>query len=133
MVLVDSAHADQENRFPPAVAELQRNQIREAKKFEWEVLFEIPRVRGQCCSDPVEVTLNCTFRSTRAWLDELPGLHESLGQAALTGPFGDIPLSALSHDPERPPEGLSPDVGKAFNDAWEKMQKELPALSTQSK
>jgi hypothetical protein len=82
MVLVDSVHPDQENRLPPAVAEVQRNQIREAKKFEWGVLFGIPRVRGQCGSDPLEVTVNCTFRSTRAWLGELEGFHESLGQAA---------------------------------------------------
>ena len=81
----------------------------------------------------MEVTLNCTFRSTRAWLGELQGLHESLGQAALTGPFGDILLSALSHDPKKLPQWLSPDVGKVFNDACEKMQKELPTLSTQGK
>jgi hypothetical protein len=69
----------------------------------------------------------------RAWLGELEGFHENLGQAASTGPFGDIPLSVLSHDPEKLPEQLSPDVGKVFNDAWEKMQEELPALSTQGK
>ena len=133
MIFVDSVHPDQENRLSPAVAQVQRNQMREAKKFEWEVLFGIPRVRGQCGSDPVEVTVNCNFRTTRAWLGELEGFHESLSQAALTGPFGDIPLSVLSHDPQKLPEWLSPDDGKVFNDAWEKMQEELPTLSTQGK
>src|SRR5262249_51906594 len=65
----------------------------------------------------------------RAWLGELEGFHESLAQAASTGPFGDIPLSVLSHDPEKIPEWLSPDVGKVSNDVWEKMQAELPTLS----
>ena len=129
MVLVDSAHPDQPNRLP-AIAELQRSQTREAEKFKLEVLFGIPRFTGHCGSEPVEIALNCTFRSARACVGELEGFHESAAQAALTGPFGNIPLSVLSHDPEKLIEEFPPDDRKNVNDVWEQLQEELVHLST---
>ena len=81
MVLVDSVHPDQDNRLPRAVVEWQRNQTRDARRLEWEILFGIPRVRGQCGSegsDAVDVALNRTFRGTRAWRRELEGSRRAL-------------------------------------------------------
>src|SRR5215469_5595440 len=131
MILVDSSHPDQFNRYPPILRKQVRIALRNAKLFEWQVPFGIPRLRKQCGSDPVDITLDCTFRDARAWVGETEALPESAAQAALTGPFGDIPLSVLSRDPEKLPPELSPDVGKIENDIWEKMQEELRTLSTQ--
>ena len=131
MILVDSSHPDQFNRYPPIVRKQVARDLRNYKLFEWQVPFGIPRLRKQCGSDPVDITLDCTFRDARAWVGETEALPESAAQAALTGPFGDIPLSVLSHDPEKLPPEFSPDVGKIVNDIWEKMQEELATLSTQ--
>ena len=131
MILVDSSHPDQFNRYPPIVRKQVARDLRNYKLFEWQVPFGIPRLRNQCGSDPVDITLDCTFRDARARVGELEAFPESGAQAALTGPFGDIPLSVLSRDPEKLQPELSPDVGKIWNDIWEKMQEELPSLSTQ--
>jgi len=131
MILVDSAHPDQLNRFPPIVTKQWPRDLPNAKLFEWQVPFGIPRLRKQCGSDPVDITLNCTFRDVRAWVGEIEAFPENAAQAASTGPFGDIPLSVLSRDPEKLPSEYSPDLGKIVNDIWEKMQEELRTLSTQ--
>ena len=55
---------------------------------------------------------------------------ESAAQSAKTGPFGDMPLAVLSHDPDKPSAEMPPDLAKAVNAEWEKMQEELAHLST---
>ena len=84
-----------------------------------------------CGSDPAQITLDCTFESGRAWAEELESFPQSIAQARLTGPFGDLPLSVLSHDPDRLMEELPPEVRKTANDVWEQMQEELVHLSIQ--
>ena len=88
MILVDSSHPDQRNRFPPIVRKQVARDLRNAKLFEWQVPFGIPRLRKQCGSDPVDITLNCLFRDARAWVGEIEAFPESAAQAASTGPFG---------------------------------------------
>src|SRR5205814_9663800 len=91
MVLVDSVHPDQLKRLPAAVSNLQMAQLRQARKFEFEVLFGIARFMRTCGSDPAQITLDCTFESGRAWAEELESFPQSIAQARLTGPFGDLP------------------------------------------
>ena len=55
--------------------------------------------------------------------------------AATTGPFGEMPLVVLSHDPEVNDFGgffSPPDLIKAER-AWSEMQEELKGLSSRSK
>lgn len=133
MVLVDSVHPDQWDRLPPAIWKITQEQGQEAKTFEWEVLFGIPRLKGVCGSDPQDIALNCNFESARTSVAEGAFLRESLADARLTGPFDGIPLTVLSHDPDKLIDGFPPELGRAANTAWEQMQEELVHLSTQGK
>jgi pimeloyl-ACP methyl ester carboxylesterase len=129
MILVDSVHPDQWNRLPAAIWKIQQEQGREAKKFEWEALFGIPRLKRACGSDPRDIALNCTFESGRTWAAEIALLRESLDDARPTGPFGDLPLTVLSHDPEKLIEEFPPELRTTFNLVWEQMQEELVHVS----
>jgi len=133
MVLVDSVHPDQWNRLPAAIWKIQQGQGREAKKFEWEALFGIPRLKRACGSDPQDIALNCTFESGRTWAAEIALLRESLDDARSTGPFGGLPVTVLSRDPEKLIEEFPPELRKTVNLVWEQMQEELVHLSTQGK
>jgi hypothetical protein len=106
---------------------------REAKKFEWEVLFGIPRLKRACGSDPQDIALNCTFESGRTFAAEIALLRESIADARSTGPFDGIPLTILSHDPDKLIEEFPPELGRTANAIWEQMQEELVHLSTQGK
>ena len=92
--------------------------------------FGIPRLRQICGSDPLEVALNCTFHSARAWVAEFKAFRENGVQTSATGPFVDLPLAVLSHDPEKRLPELPADAGKVFNKLWEEMQEDLTHLST---
>ena len=133
IVLVDSVHPDQWDRLPPAIWKIQQEQGREAKKFEWEVLFGIPRLKRECGSDPQEIVLNCTFESGRTWAAEIALVRESIANAKPTGPFDSIPLTVLSHDPDKLIEEFPAELRRPVNIVWEQMQEELVHLSTQGK
>ena len=133
IVLVDSVHPDQWDRLPPSMWKFEQEQTREAKKFEWEVLFGIPRLRGACGSDPMDIAMNCTFESGRTWAAEHMLVRESAADARSTGPFDHLPFSVLSHDPEKPNEELPAELRTTVNAVWEQMQEELGHLSTQGK
>lgn len=131
IVLVDSVHPDQWNRLPATIWKEQQKQGREAKKFEWEALFGIPRLRRACGSDPQEIALNCTFESGRTWAAEVELIQDSLADTRSTGPFDGIPLTVLSHDPDKLIEEYPPELRRTSNAIWEQMQEKLVHLSTQ--
>lgn len=130
MVLVDASHPDQENRFPPELKTMEGTLLRESEFLEYAMPFGVPRLLGLCDDDPLQRAAECNWHTAREALAELKSFHESAAQTATTGPLGDLPLVVLSHDPDRPSADLAPDVAKAANDAWEKMQEELAHLSS---
>jgi pimeloyl-ACP methyl ester carboxylesterase len=130
MVLVDSSHPDQENRFPPELKNMRGSWLREAEFLEYTMPFGIPRLLGFCDEDPVLRAAECDWNDAREGVEEMKAFPESAAQAAATGPLGDIPLAVLSHDPDRPSADLPADLAKPTNEAWEKMQEELAHLST---
>ncbi len=130
MVLVDASHPDQENRFPPAMKDMRGTWLRETEFLEFTMPFGIPRLLDLCDPDPVIRAAECNFHTTRAAVAEMKAFSESAAQTAATGPFGDLPLAVLSHDPDKPSSDLPADLAKPTNDAWEKMQEELARLST---
>jgi pimeloyl-ACP methyl ester carboxylesterase len=130
MVLVDASHPDQENRFPPAMKDMRGTWLREAEFLEFTMPFGIPRLLGLCDPEPNIRAAECNFHTTREAVAEMKAFSESAAQAATTGPFGDMPLAVLSHDPDKPSAELPADLAKPTNDAWEKMQEELAHLST---
>lgn len=133
MVLVDASHPDQENRFPAALKDMRASWLREAEFLEFTMPFGIPRLIALCDPDPVVRAADCNFNAAREAVAEMKGFPESAAQAAATGPFDDLPLVVLSHDPEKASSDLPADLAKPTNAAWEKMQEELAGLSTRGK
>jgi pimeloyl-ACP methyl ester carboxylesterase len=130
MVLVDSSHPDQDNRFPPELKKMEGTWLREAEFLEFSTPFGVPRLMGLCDEDPVQRAAECNLHTAREGVAELKAFPESAAETAATGPLDDMPLAVLSHDPDKPSSELPPDLAKPTNGVWEKMQEELAHLST---
>jgi pimeloyl-ACP methyl ester carboxylesterase len=130
MVLVDSSHPDQENRFPPELKNLEGSWGREAEFLEYTMPLGIPRLLGLCDEEVVERAAQCNSHHAREAVAEMKSLPQSAALTAATGPFDDMPLAVLSHDPDKPVNELPADLAKPTSEAWEKMQEELAQLST---
>ncbi len=130
MVLIDSSHPDQENRFPPELKNLEGSWLRETEFLEYTMPFGIPRLLDLCETDPLARTAECNFHSARENVAELKAFPESAAQAAAAGSLGDIPLTVVSHDPDKPSSDLPADLARPTSDAWEKMQEDLARLSS---
>jgi pimeloyl-ACP methyl ester carboxylesterase len=130
MVLVDASHPDQENRFPAELKNMEGSWQRESQFVAYSMPFGVPRLLALCDDDPVDRAADCNARTARERLAEIRAFPESAAQAAPTGPFGDLPLAVLSHDPEKLSNDLPPDLAKSVNQLWEKMQEDLAHLST---
>jgi pimeloyl-ACP methyl ester carboxylesterase len=130
MVLVDSSHPDQENRFPPELKKTESTWLREAELIEYSIPFGIPRLFGMCDEDPVVRAAECNFHSAREAVAEMQAFKESAAQAAATGSLGDLPLAVLSQDPDKASSELPPELAKPVSEEWARMQEELTHLST---
>lgn len=130
MVLVDASHPDQDKRFPVELKKLESSWDRDAQMFTFAVPFGLPRLLGMCDEDAASRAAGCNWNSSREAVAEMKAFPQSAAQTAKTGPFGDMPLAVLSHDPEKPSSEMPPDLAKSVNAEWEKMQEELGRLST---
>jgi pimeloyl-ACP methyl ester carboxylesterase len=129
VVLVDSSHPDQEQRFPAEMRSMEGSFRREAEFLEYTMPFGIPRLLGLCEEDVDERAADCNFHSARAAVDEIIAFPESASEAAAAGTLGDLPLAVLSHDPDKLYGELPADLARPANIAWERMQEELGHLS----
>ena len=130
MILVDASHPDQENRFPRELKDMEGSWRRETEFIAYTMPFGVPRLLGLCDEGPIDRAADCNWRTARERLAEIRAFPESAVQAASTGPFGDMPLAVLSHDPDKPSSDLPPDLATVVNREWQKMQQELARLST---
>jgi pimeloyl-ACP methyl ester carboxylesterase len=140
MVFVDSSHPDQNKRFPtiPSEKAEEASADRKAKLEQFAMLFGLPRLFeffdpfDYCHGDAEMRATQCNFHSVRTGVAAMKTFDESAAQAAATGPFGDLPIAALSHDPENSGWGgdLTAAQIKSLEDAWVQMQEELAHLST---
>jgi pimeloyl-ACP methyl ester carboxylesterase len=131
MVLVDASHPDQENRFPPALKNMEGSWLRESEFLAYTMPFGIPRLLSLCDDEPEQRAAECNFHTAHESVEEMKAFSQSAAETAATGALGDMPLAVLSHDPDKPSADLPPDLARPTNDAWEKMQEELAHLSTQ--
>jgi pimeloyl-ACP methyl ester carboxylesterase len=132
MILVDASHPDQENRFPAELKNMEGSWQREAQFIAHTMPFGVPRVLGLCDEGAIDRAADCNGHTARERLAEIRAFPESATQAAATGPFGDLPLAVLSHDPDKPSNDLPPELSKSVNKLWEAMQEDLAHLSTRS-
>ena len=153
MVLVDPVHPDMHHRAPFRRVTSSPDRFHgfvSSARYEaiiWSVPFGVPRILGWCRktyafpNQPAEWTQlapeaaaqYCRLQSWRT--EEAQARDEDGSMPAKTGPFGDMPLVVLSHDPQFgafrrffPP----PKADKA-EETWNEMQEELRALSSRSK
>jgi pimeloyl-ACP methyl ester carboxylesterase len=147
MVLVDSVHPDMHHRPPFNVAAPSTIASIYYRFMPWSVLLGVPRILGWCRQNftfpnqpkqwadlvPEATAQYCRLRSLRA--EQAQVTDEDGSFPATTGPFGDMPLIVLSHDPAVNDFGgfFSPaDLVKAER-VWMEMQGELRTLSSKSK
>jgi pimeloyl-ACP methyl ester carboxylesterase len=132
MVLVDSSHPDQEERFPPEARKLSGATRYVIRGMQLTLPIGLPRVLASRAVPP-EVrpeycAIFCRQQYFAAVLAEVAAQRENSAQVRALGSLGDLPLMVLSHDPEKVkfPGNLTEPV----NRAWGEMQEELAHLST---
>jgi pimeloyl-ACP methyl ester carboxylesterase len=130
MVLVDASHPDQDNRFPPELKKMEGRWQFEQRFFAAIMPLGLARLFGMCDEDAQVRAADCNFNTAREGVAESNAFHESAVEVSRTGPFGDMPLAVLSHDPGKPSSEMPPELARAVNVEWEKMQEELAHLST---
>lgn len=147
MVLVDSVHPDMRHRPPFNVAAQSSVANAYYQVLPWTVALGVSRILGWCrnaytfSNQPMEWArfapeAAAQYCHLSDWRTELAqGIDEDGSLPATTGPFCDMPLIVLSHDPQvNDFRGFfSPaDLAKAER-AWSEMQEELRGLSSRSK
>lgn len=153
MVFVDSVHPDMHHRPPfsgPTDTRDRFHRLVSATFYHaliWSVPLGVPRILGWCRNTyrfpdqprewaqlaPEAAGQYCRLQSWRAEMAQ--GTDEDGSLPATTGPFGDMPLVVLSHDPQ------AGDLARFFpparaaeaERAWAEMQEELTGLSSRSK
>lgn len=144
LVLVDAAHEDQDERYPEAIramaqpmfeAQLQMLQQRRATAMAEGPLPSMFPAPAQLPADIVEkyqalIAEDATRLDTM--IAELAALEESRAQvrAMRDRGLGDIPLIVLSHGIPQAIPGLPDEVNRAYEAAWQQMQIELAAQSS---
>lgn len=146
MVFVDSVHPDMHHRAPFNVAAQSTLANFYYQLMPWTVPLGVPRILGWCRDNfafpnqpaawsqlvPVASAQYCRLQSWRT--EQAQAKDEDGSLAATTGPFGDMPLVVLSHDPQVNDFGgfFSPTALVKAESAWMEMQDELRSLSSRS-
>jgi len=132
MVLVDSSHPDQDDRFPLEAKKLASRGAYVIRAMQFMLPFGLPRllasravpqeVRSEFCAVFCQPKFLAAVRAEAAAQDENSAEVRTLGR------LGNLPLVVLSHDPDKVqfPGNLSEPV----NREWGKMQEELAHLSS---
>ena len=132
MVLVDSSHPDQEDRFPPEARKLAAGSYYVIRAMQITLPIGLPRLIASRTVPP-EVwgefsAVFCRRQYLAAVRAEAAAQQENSAQVRSLGPLRDLPLVVLSHDPDkvRFPGNLTDPV----NREWANMQEELAHLSS---
>lgn len=133
IVLLDSAHPEQEKRLPQEMNDLEKSWMREQEFLTYSMPLGIPRLMGLCGTDARARAADCNYHSYSESLAASKAFSISAAQASTAVSLGDIPLEVLSHDPDRPADAYTPDyLVKPVNAVWQQMQQELAHLSSRS-
>ena len=132
MVLVDSSHPDQEERFPPEAKKLAAASYYVIRAMQITLPIGLPRLLASRAAPPEVRSEYCAVFCRRQFLAavraEAAAQKESSAQVRTLGTLGNLPLIVLSHDPDkmRFPGNLTEPV----NREWARMQEELAHLSS---
>ena len=135
MVLVDSSHPNQFERFSPELEAV-------IGDFPPPLLVRIAAATGllrlatpgfsEGFPDEVQVAFEYFPQSTPGMLSEFASLERLLGGAQEITTFDDLPLVVLTAGrlPEELPPAMTPDLVDEMSRVWNELQAELAALST---
>jgi pimeloyl-ACP methyl ester carboxylesterase len=132
MVLVDSSHPDQEERFPAEAKKFSAGTRYVIRAMQFTLPIGLPRLLASRAAPPEIRPEFCAVFCRRQYLEavqaEAEAQEENSAQVRALGPLGDLPLVVLSHDPDKMkfPGNLTEPV----NRAWGEMQEEQAHLST---
>jgi pimeloyl-ACP methyl ester carboxylesterase len=145
MILVDSAHEDQYERFPApiqaAFKPLKQMQLDHLAQLKATVAAQGPEAAPTVVSMPPALSPDLAARykavsvadPTRVdtMIAELENLEASQAQvrAARSPGLGEIPLVVLSHGQAQVVPGMPDEVNRDYEATWQQMQAELAALS----
>ena len=132
MVLVDSSHPDQDDRFPPEAKKLAAATKYVIRAMQITLPIGLPRLLASR-SVPKEVqpefcAVFCRPQFIAAVRAEAAAQAENSAQVRALGSLGNMPLVVLSHDADKVhfPGNLTEPV----NREWDKMQEEQSQLSS---
>jgi pimeloyl-ACP methyl ester carboxylesterase len=132
MVLVDSSHPDQDDRFPPEARKLAAASYYIIRVMQFTRPIGLPRLLASRAAPPEIRPQFCAVFCRPQFLEavraESAAQAESSAQVRTLGSLGNLPLVVLSHDPDKVkfPGNLTEPV----NREWGKMQEELAHLSS---
>jgi len=143
MILLDSATPLQEERFAAKTGEpAEPNPTMLALTYKTLFIVGIPRLMGMCGRPAPGMEIHagkalgedeCQLRLNPV-LNELGNMRRTGEETVNSGPFGDLPILIVSHDPA---QSLSmPHVLQQMVDMeniWSSMQEDLKKLSTRSR
>jgi pimeloyl-ACP methyl ester carboxylesterase len=148
MVLVDAAHEDQLQRFPPEVREAQptlyamqlehlrgiRDQLAAGAAVD-PAMLGIPQGLPEDVLAGYRAVAASSPSRIETMIAELEGLEVSQDEirADADAGLGDIPLMVISHGEPAPLPPIvrgGPDVGDAYEASWQGMQEDLSRLSS---
>lgn len=132
MVLVDSSHPDQEERFPAEAKKFSAGTRYVIRAMQFTLPIGLPRLLASRAAPPEIRPEFCAVFCRKQFLAavraEAEAQEENSAEVRTIGQLGDLPLVVLSHDPDkmRFPGNLTEPV----NRAWGEMQEELAHLSS---
>ena len=135
VVLVDSSHPEQLDRFSPEAIEAMGGPppafISKTMAATGLLrLLESGPMDG--VPDEAQVALKYLPQSLPGILAEFAAIEEIVGEPFRAGSFGDLPLVVLTagNEPDELPAGMTPEIYAEISKVWSEMQIELAALST---
>jgi pimeloyl-ACP methyl ester carboxylesterase len=129
VVLIDSAHPDQDRRFPAGVTTALAAYQDSLRRAKFLMPFGIPRLLRQCGEGIAELqpelrANGCRTAAIRETLAESLAFAQSEAEVNSAGGMGNLPLMVISEDPEKIPE--------EYAGPFESMQADLAKLSSRS-
>ena len=144
MILVDSAHPEQDERFPPAPVSLEPSAINLWLTRQWATMgvlrlsHHLPNSNVKRIPPEMLPKLKAFFpQSIRAVQAETRLFHDNLHRAKGRKSLGDRPLIVLTAAKPVPwdkvPRGFTKEYLQQQRDVWQELQAELSTLSTKSR
>jgi pimeloyl-ACP methyl ester carboxylesterase len=141
MVFVDGATPLQDDRIPKEILKIQEDQRRRMPLRKLLTTVGWYRLQGGCTSVPPDAkdysawikADSCIPSQLDAMENELDAERKSGEETIQAGPFGDLPVLILSHDPDVLPPNWPPAAAKDMSVVWNTMQEEAKGLSSKSR